>query len=114
MSKYGEYMKAVKLKLDQPSADSVAKNGFYEQVRSKMASNVVRNISESENFAFDSFLGDSKIKVASLDDLFSFDRVATDTLIHKASKELWSIELDGEGQTYIAKLFDGDGSPLRV
>ena len=114
MSKYASLMKEVQKKLASNSPDKEALDSFYQGVKGSMASKVARSLSDSEDFAFDAFLGGSKIKIASLDDLFSFDRVASDTLIHKSSKELWSIDTDEDGQTYIAKLFDDDGSPLRV
>lgn len=114
MSKYEEMVKKVRLKLEPASMDTQLKNAFYGKMRNKMASSVMRGISESEDFSFDAFLGSKRVRIASLDDLFSFDRVASETLIHKSSRELWSIEQDEQGQTFIAKLFDGDGTPLKV
>lgn len=54
----------------------------------------------------------NKIKVASISDLYSFSRVSQDTLIHKSSKELWSISMDKDGSTVIEKLFDDNGNPV--
>jgi hypothetical protein len=114
MSKYSEKLEAVNRVLNSSDREKEIVNSFFQEARKKMASNVVKNISSSSDFSFDSFLGGDVVKIASLDDLFSFERVASNTLIHKSSKELWSIDIDEEGQTYIAKLFDGKGSPLKV
>lgn len=114
MSEYAKLVEEVQKRLASRSPDKEALDSFYQGIKLNLASKVAKNLSDSEDFAFDAFLGGPKIKVASLDDLFSFDRVATDTLIHKSSKELWSINTDENGQTYIAKLFNDDGSPLRV
>lgn len=54
-----------------------------------------------------------RMKVASLADLYSFDRVSSQTLVHKSSKELWSISVDGDGSTVIEKQFNDDGSPVK-
>jgi hypothetical protein len=54
-----------------------------------------------------------KIVLASLDDLFSFNRVATNTLIHKSSEDLWKIGVDASGQTFIEQLYNDNGEPLK-
>lgn len=58
----------------------------------------------------------SRIKIANLDDLFSFHRISSDTLIHKSNKELWSIKKDDKsGDVYIERHFNADsGEPLKV
>jgi len=61
----------------------------------------------------DSFFDPNRIKVASLADLFAFDRIGNNTLVHKAQKDLWSIESD-EGGVHISRLFDNSGEPLKV
>lgn len=57
----------------------------------------------------------NRIRVASLGDLSDFLRVAgTDsTLVHKATKDLWSVRRDGADYV-IERLFDDTGSPVKV
>jgi hypothetical protein len=55
-----------------------------------------------------------KIKIASLEDLYGFERVSSNDLVHMASKELWSIAASPEGELVIEKRFADDGSTLRV
>ena len=52
------------------------------------------------------------VKVASLQQLSGFRRVAADTLVHKSTNELWAIRKDGEDY-HIERLFQDDGSPLK-
>lgn len=54
-----------------------------------------------------------RIRVASLGDLTDFLRVASDTLVHKATRDLWRVNKDG-GDFVIERLFKDDGSPLKV
>jgi len=61
----------------------------------------------------DSMLSSNKIKVASLGDLSNFFRLSSDTLVHKAEKDLWRISEDN-GQVVIERLFDPSGQPIRV
>lgn len=57
----------------------------------------------------------ASIRVASLGDLTEFMRVAGsgDTLIHKATKDLWSVKKDADGYL-IERLFNDTGAPLKV
>lgn len=57
----------------------------------------------------------NRIRVASLGDLTDFLRVAgtSDTLVHKATKDLWSVRRDGN-EYVIERLFADTGSPLKV
>lgn len=52
-------------------------------------------------------------RVASLGDLGDFLKVAKDTLVHKATKDLWSFKKVGE-EFIIERLFDETGDPLKV
>lgn len=69
---------------------------------------------------FDSFLTPveplpDKIKIASISDLSDFFRIAQDTLVHKAEKDLWRINEDKTGQVVIERLFNPDTKePIRV
>lgn len=51
-------------------------------------------------------------KVASLGDLNGFTRVSEDTLVHRSSQELWSLQKDSSG-FFIERLFNADGDPLK-
>lgn len=53
-----------------------------------------------------------RMKVASLDQLKGFSRVAADTLINKSTNDLWAIRRDGDS-FQIERLFQDDGSPLK-
>lgn len=57
----------------------------------------------------------NRIRVASLGDLTDFFRVAgmDSTLVHKATKDLWSVKRDG-GDYVIERLFADSGAPLKV
>lgn len=70
---------------------------------------------EEETCGIDSFLsGENRIVASSIDDFFSFHRVGTDTLVHKAEKDLWRISETG-GEVVIERLFDPDTkNPLRI
>jgi Fe-S-cluster containining protein len=61
----------------------------------------------------DSSSGASSVKVASVDDLFAFHRASDTHLIHKSTRDLWSIETDKDGGVRITRLFDNDGEPIR-
>lgn len=73
------------------------------------------------SFGMDSFLArepqivtpTSRRKVASLVDLTPFMRLSTDTLIHKAQKDLWAIRREADGSMFIERMFDDNGNPLK-
>jgi len=52
-------------------------------------------------------------RVANLGDLNGFLRVAADTLINKATRDLWSVRKDGK-DFVIERLFRDDGNPLKA
>lgn len=54
-----------------------------------------------------------RMRVASLKQLVSFQRVSAETLIHKSDRDLWSLKREGDGKFYIERLFDDNGSPLK-
>jgi len=69
---------------------------------------------EEEICGMDSYLGE-KVKVASLADLAQFTRIGTDTLVHKAKRDLWRISESSNGQVVIERLFDPSSKePLKV
>lgn len=55
----------------------------------------------------------SRIRVASLGDLTDFLRIGSDTLVHKATQDLWKLTKDPQGFV-IERLFDDNGGPLKV
>lgn len=57
----------------------------------------------------------STLRVSSLGDLSGFLRLAgsDDTLVHKATRDLWSVKKDGSDYV-ISRLFDDSGAPLKV
>lgn len=57
----------------------------------------------------------NRIRVASLGDLSGFFRLVgkDDTLVHKATKDLWKVHKDKSGYV-IERLFDDSGAPLKV
>lgn len=55
----------------------------------------------------------NRIRVASLGDLTDFLKYAEDTLVHKATRDLWKVRKDGGGFV-VERLFDDSGAPLKV
>lgn len=54
-----------------------------------------------------------RVKVGSLAQLNGFERVSSETLIQKATKDLWTIKREGNDY-YIERLFEDNGDPLKV
>lgn len=54
-----------------------------------------------------------RVKVASLQALAGFERMSSDTLIHKSKGDLWKLQKDASGEYYIEQLFDPAGDPVR-
>lgn len=54
-----------------------------------------------------------KMRVASLGDLGDFLKISADTLIHKATKDIWSFKKDADGYV-IERLLGEDGKPLKI
>jgi len=93
--------------MDEPTWDEMYLDLAKEAVNLKKAEEV-------DASGADEFL-DDKIKVASLGDLSDFFRIATDTLVHKAKKDLWRISEDSEGKVVIERLFDPETKkPIKV
>lgn len=85
-------------------------DGFYEGLLKE-----ARGIgSEAEFSGMDTFLAD-KVKISSMDDLFNFARISSDTLVHKAERDLWRIG-EANGQMVIERLFDAadPSKPIKV
>ena len=56
----------------------------------------------------------TRMRVASVGQLTGFTRVASDTLIRKSERDLWSLNQTDNGEWVIERLFDEDGNPLKV
>src|SRR5258706_12181262 len=54
-----------------------------------------------------------RVKIGSLVQLNGFERVSSETLIHKSTKDLWAIKKEGD-DFYIERLFQDTGNPLKV
>ena len=50
---------------------------------------------------------------ADLDNFFRISADSTD-LVHKATKDLWSLQTSKKGEVFLARLFDEVGDPLKV
>jgi len=110
--KYEQAVKMVNQKLsrDKSYEKIVTDNLFKDLHRSVKTASVVSVAAEE---GIDVFLNESTIKIASLDDLFSFDRVGKQHLIHKCTRDLWAIDSDKEGNVQITRLFDNSGEPIK-
>jgi len=53
-----------------------------------------------------------KVRVASLEQLDSFHRISAETLVHKSTKDLWTVTREDDG-LYIQRLFQDNGAPLK-
>lgn len=77
---------------------------------------------EEESSGMDDFLSDNqmrlsenRMKISSMRDLLDFSRVSTETLVHKATKDLWKIGENDKGEVIIERLFDPDTKkPLKI
>jgi len=110
--KYEMAVKAVRQKLSNNGQfDKSIINGVFRDLSSNIKSTSIVSVA-SEN-GIDPFLDDNRMKVASLDDLFSFDRIGSNNLIHKCTKDLWAIDSDKDGNVQIKRLFDNTGEPIK-
>lgn len=53
-----------------------------------------------------------RTRIGSLQQLDGFVRVAADTLINRATNDLWALRKEGD-QFFIERLFQDDGQPLK-
>jgi hypothetical protein len=54
-----------------------------------------------------------RVRLASLQQLQGFTRVAVDTLIHKSDRDLWALRKEADGSFFIERLYDDNGQPLK-
>jgi hypothetical protein len=55
----------------------------------------------------------SRMRAASLGDLTEFMKTADGNLVHKSTKDLWSLNKDADGILTVERLFDSLGEPLK-
>jgi Fe-S-cluster containining protein len=112
MDKYAEKVAKANDKLSsmQEYEKKVTEGLFNELKGNIKAASVVSKALES---GIDEYFNIYSIKVASLDDLFSFNRVDANTLVHKSTKDLWGIDKDSSGKVVITRLFSNEGEPIK-
>jgi hypothetical protein len=71
-----------------------------------MVEKVVKTAYE-KGYSLEETAAPHRIKLASLEDLYAFERVSAETLIHKSSRELWSISEDEDGVVIEKNFKDG-------
>lgn len=54
----------------------------------------------------------ARTKIGSLQQLGEFQRISSETLIHKSTQDLWAIRQEGE-DFFIERLFQDNGAPLK-
>ena len=52
------------------------------------------------------------VRVGSVQQLQPFTRISAETLVNKATNDLWALKKDTDGY-FIQRLFEDDGSPLK-
>jgi len=112
MSKYEERVKSINEKISSLQAyeKEVSNNLYNELNKSIKASDLAAKAIEE---GIDDYFNVNRIKVANLGDLFSFNRVNANTLVHKSTKDLWNIEADDSGKVVITRLFSNEGEPIK-
>ncbi|RKY75715.1 hypothetical protein DRQ07_11455 [candidate division KSB1 bacterium] len=86
---------------------------IYEELLKNSSS--LRGLEETDPSGLDSFLSPNSVKVASINDLNDFYRIAKDTLVHKSKKDLWRISENKKGEIIIERLFKPDlDEPIKV
>jgi Fe-S-cluster containining protein len=91
---------------DQAVSDQLYKDLMAGASGMKVASKAIAD-------GVDPYANANTVKVANIDDLFAFHRASDSHLIHKATRDLWSIESDDDGGIRITRLFDNDGEPIK-
>lgn len=89
---------------------TVSDNLYKDLKKSAKAYKVASTVLEE---SIDYCLCPEKLKVASLSDLFGFERLDKEHLVHKSTKDLWSIESNETGEIFISRLFNNSGEPIK-
>lgn len=95
---------------NEDNFDKAVLNNLYEGLSKKASASSITKKAIGEGI--DSFFLDERVKVASLDELFAFNRVDNKHLIHKSTRDLWSIDADENGDVHITRLFES-GKPVK-
>ena len=103
-SKYEELAKAVNEKLASVDIDSSLIEDNYMKLFG--SSYKVASVAAARGLS----VTNDRVKIASMDDLFAFKRVDKNKLIHKSSNDLWGIQVDANGDTFIQRLTDLDNT----
>jgi Fe-S-cluster containining protein len=85
-------------------------NNLYEDLQRNVKASTVASMALEGGVSM--FFDQNRIKVASLDDLFAFNRVDDKHIIHKSTNDLWAIESDEKGEVHITRLFES-GKPIK-
>jgi Fe-S-cluster containining protein len=110
--KYALAVKVVNEKLSgKNDFDKGVLGDVYRGLQQTIKSASIVSVAATEGI--DMYLDENRMKVASLDDLFSFDRTGSNHLIHKCTRDLWSIDSDKDGNVQITRLFDNSGEPIK-
>jgi Fe-S-cluster containining protein len=88
---------------------AITNNLYVDLQRNLKASTVASKALEG---GVSMFFDQNTIKIASLDDLFAFNRVDDKHIIHKSTNDLWAIESDEKGDVHITRLFES-GKPIK-
>ena len=109
---YAEVVKRVREKLgDSDDYLKSVSDGLYKDLEKGLKT--ARLASQAINEGIDAYLSNNVVKVASLEDIFAFDRIDKAALIHRSSKDLWTISSDENGGVQIIRQFDDNGEPLK-
>jgi Fe-S-cluster containining protein len=109
---YAEVVKRVREKLgDSDDYLKSVSEGLYKDLEKGLKT--ARLASQAINEGIDAYLSNNVVKVASLEDIFAFDRIDKAALIHRSSKDLWTISSDENGGVQIIRQFDDNGEPLK-
>jgi len=114
MSKMAERVRDMYQKLSStetsPDFEKAVTNNLYEDLSKNVKIACVTTKALEGGVSM--FFNQNRIKVASLDDLFAFNRVDEKHIIHKSTSDLWRIESDEKGGVTIARLFEA-GKPIK-
>ena len=107
------FQKAISIVQEKMASQDYLKkvsDGLYRDLMTIKSASVAQ---EALACGFDPFLDNQTMKVANLADIFAFDRLDKKHLIHKSTKDLWSIDADDGGEVKITRLFDNTGEPIK-
>lgn len=98
---YAEALRIAHDKLNPPCEEKA----LVDRMLARLASELPGNLSSEDTMARASGTREV-LKVASFDQLFSFDRVGSNRLIHKSTHDLWKISTDEEGNLQLEREFN--------